>query len=87
MHKLLILLLPLALTACIDDVAKVGYAVHKSNQEAKDHPENGIRYARDVRTNLCFIIINGNMDKVDCTPEILAEVEKADKAKVTQMSK
>ena len=75
---LLAVIAALSMTACLDDAARLAVVATVHNIEKKEQPEKNSRYVHDLRTNLCFIVANENMTNVPCTPEVLAEVEKAD---------
>lgn len=76
MKKVLLLVFPLMLSGCIDDVARVGLAVHNANEERNDNPEKYMSYFKDKKTGLCFASLDmPNITNVPCSPEVLKVID------------
>lgn len=70
--SLLLLVFPVLLTGCIDDVARAGLAVHEAHEERNNNPSNHMTYFQDKNTKLCFASLDmPSITNVACTPEVL----------------
>lgn len=82
MKKALLLVFPLLLSGCIDDVARAGLAVHEAHEERNNNPTTYMTYFQDKNTKLCFASLDmPSITQVPCTEEVLKVIK--DKEQLT----